>query len=124
MSLSELLFSLEGRIGRATWWKFNLALFGLSFLVGLIDGVIGTAPALSFIWMLVAMYPSLAVHTKRWHDRGKSGWWNLILLLPVVSYIWGFIELGCLRGTTGKNTYGPDPVKPISYSEKALTHNP
>jgi uncharacterized membrane protein YhaH (DUF805 family) len=24
--------------------------------------------------------------------------------------IWGFVEIGCLRGTTGPNTYGPDPL--------------
>jgi len=24
--------------------------------------------------------------------------------------IWGFVEIGCLRGTAGSNTYGPDPL--------------
>jgi len=52
----------------------------------------------------------LAVYTKRWHDRNKSGWWSLILLIPIVGPIWMLVELGFLRGTEGTNNYGPDPI--------------
>jgi uncharacterized membrane protein YhaH (DUF805 family) len=77
--------------------------------------------------------------TKRLHDRGKSAWWLVVFyLVPgvlgqfaeaawfggaagmVMHYvlalaafaltIWGFVETGCLRGTAGLNTYGPDPL--------------
>jgi uncharacterized membrane protein YhaH (DUF805 family) len=27
-------------------------------------------------------------------------------------YIWGFVEMGCLRGTVGPNRFGPDPLAP------------
>jgi len=77
--------------------------------------------------------------TERLHDRGKSAWWLVVLylmpgvltqigaLLPLadatgtvlekvlalaasVLTIWGFVEIGFLRGTAGENSYGPDPL--------------
>jgi uncharacterized membrane protein YhaH (DUF805 family) len=59
---------------------------------------------------LVGVFIWLAVAAKRWHDRGKSGWWTLIVLVPFIGGIWMFVEAGCLRGTVGPNNYGPDPT--------------
>ena len=53
---------------------------------------------------------SLAIAVKRYHDRDKSGWWVLIIFLPVIGGIWYLIECGFLRGTDGNNDYGPDPL--------------
>jgi uncharacterized membrane protein YhaH (DUF805 family) len=39
----------------------------------------------------------------------------MVMLLSLVSLaisLWGFVELGCLRGTIGPNQYGPDPIAP------------
>jgi uncharacterized membrane protein YhaH (DUF805 family) len=78
----------------------------------------------------------LATGVKRLHDRDKSGWWILLfwfgpsllggsnqtmedspvsLVLALIGLgiaIWGFVELGCLRGTRGPNQYGSDPLEP------------
>jgi uncharacterized membrane protein YhaH (DUF805 family) len=62
------------------------------------------------ILVLLTLWPSLAVYTKRWHDRNKSGWWSLILFVPLVGAIWMLVELGFLRGTEGANRFGPDPI--------------
>jgi uncharacterized membrane protein YhaH (DUF805 family) len=62
------------------------------------------------IVLLLTLWPSLAIYTKRWHDRNKSGWWSLILLIPIIGGIWLLVELGFLRGTEGSNNYGPDPI--------------
>ena len=59
---------------------------------------------------LLFLYPALAVYAKRWHDRGKSGWWTLIGLVPIIGGIWLLVELGFLRGTEGPNQYGNDPL--------------
>jgi uncharacterized membrane protein YhaH (DUF805 family) len=53
---------------------------------------------------------SLAIAVKRYHDRDKSGWWALIIFLPVIGALWYLIECGFLRGTEGNNDYGPDPL--------------
>jgi uncharacterized membrane protein YhaH (DUF805 family) len=80
-----------------------------------------------------------SITTERLHDRDKSAWWLVVFYLvpgalgqlakaawfpgaagTVLHYvlalagfavtIWGFVEIGCLRGTAGSNTYGPDPL--------------
>ncbi|MCA9772145.1 MAG: DUF805 domain-containing protein, partial [Myxococcales bacterium] len=43
-------------------------------------------------------------------DRDKSGWWSALLIIPVIGWIWGLVEIGMLEGTVGPNRYGPDPI--------------
>ena len=59
---------------------------------------------------LLAIWPGLAIQIKRWHDRGKSGWWVLIGLIPIIGFWWVLIECGFLSGDEGPNEYGPDPL--------------
>ncbi|MBV7329929.1 DUF805 domain-containing protein [Chloroflexi bacterium TSY] len=58
----------------------------------------------------MALWPNLAVSAKRWHDRDKSGWWSLIVLIPIIGVIWMLIEVGFLEGTNGPNRFGPEPA--------------
>jgi uncharacterized membrane protein YhaH (DUF805 family) len=57
---------------------------------------------------LVFLWPNYAICTKRWHDRGKSGWWSLIILIPIIGAIWMLVECGFLSGEDGSNHYGPN----------------
>lgn len=107
------LLTYEGRFNRARYWAFALAYIGVAILLGIVDRVIGSEVGiLGLLFALAALYPSICVGIKRWHDRGKSGWWTLIVLIPVIGWIWAFVELGCLKGTDGPNSYGPDPLAP------------
>ncbi len=117
MDLKWLLFSFEGRINRLPYWCVALVAFalgaGLNFAVGdLGPGRPMTAgPAiLETLFVLLFVWIGLAVQIKRWHDRDKSGWWALMNLIPIVGTIWVLIECGFLRGTPGRNRYGPDPL--------------
>jgi uncharacterized membrane protein YhaH (DUF805 family) len=58
---------------------------------------------------LLSLWIGLAVYVKRCHDRGKSGWWLLLMLIPFVGIIWWLVDLGILEGQQGANKYGPDP---------------
>ena len=73
-------------------------------------------PFWDFVWrfglMCLVGYPLLAIHAKRWHDRNKSLWWQLISLIPIIGPIWVSIELGFLKGTKGINRYDPEYVPP------------
>jgi uncharacterized membrane protein YhaH (DUF805 family) len=126
--------SFAGRIPRKTFWLAYLVMLIFSWLLMfLLMTIFGASlmpdPSLSpeaqaaaaqdmvgklaipyIILMLIILWPSLAVYTKRWHDRNKSGWWSLILFVPLVGAIWFLVELGFLRGTEGPNRYGPDPI--------------
>lgn len=101
-------FSIEGRVGRGDFWK---KLILPVFVIALILGVAFRGNAmLSLIFNLLVLWPSIAVSVKRWHDRDKSGWWVLIGLIPVLGWIWAFVENGFLKGTEGPNRFGPSPV--------------
>jgi len=54
-------------------------------------------------------WASLALTVKRWHDRGKSGAWALLGLIPIVGWTWQGIKCGFLEGTLGPNRFGPSP---------------
>ncbi len=115
-TISQILFSFEGRIGRLSYW---LSVIGLSFSWGIfgyfVDDIgITRLPepdrllsTLSGIYGLAILWVSFAVQVKRWHDRDKSGWWCLINLMPVIGTLWSFIELGLLSGDDELNRYGP-----------------
>lgn len=155
MSWSQYLFSFRGRINRARYWRFVglTLLFTAAMLAGIGIGAsrgVGRTPplvpivvgVLVFAAFIVFVVASLAIYTKRLHDRGKSAWWLVLFtLLPATTNvlaraaetlstpsaqalgaligliglpfsIWGFIEIACLRGTEGTNRYGADPLGP------------
>jgi uncharacterized membrane protein YhaH (DUF805 family) len=51
------------------------------------------------------------VGAKRCHDRNRSGWFQLISLVPIVGALWLLFDLGILRGTDGPNRFGPAPLR-------------
>jgi len=115
MDWKYLLTSFEGRIGRRSFWMTILAFLVGSIVLRILDGVLNTPSfygtgVLGGLFALALIYPALALYAKRWHDRGKSGWWSLIALIPIIGSIWLLVELGFLKGTPGPNAYGPDPV--------------
>lgn len=127
MSVKDVLFTFQGRIPRRTYWLWSLVpAFVIAVLAGLLMPFFMTpapagealaepqlSPAGSIVMLLLylpLLWIALAVGIKRWHDRGKSGWWMLIGLIPFIGGIWVFVECGCLRGTVGPNEYGSDPT--------------
>ncbi len=111
-TLAQIYLSLHGRLSRRDFWIFGvLALVGVAVLALLLLGIAGVRerPA-DIIVNLLLFWPGLAVSVKRWHDRGKSGWWVLVALVPVIGWLWALIENGFLRGTIGANRFGADPL--------------
>jgi uncharacterized membrane protein YhaH (DUF805 family) len=113
-----LLLSLEGRIPRSTYWlKFFVPVIVLAIIAGVLDSVLGTGSPEGFgggiisgLLGLALIWPSIATGVKRLHDRDMSGWWLLIQLIPVVGFFFWLIVIGILKGTTGPNRFGPDPL--------------
>ena len=106
-------FCFEGRARRKEFWMFILCNAIVAAILGALDSVIGVKIAnsigiLVLIYDLAILLPSLGVCVRRLHDIGKSGWWVLISLIPLVGAIW-LIVLFCKEGVKGDNEYGPDP---------------
>ena len=126
--MTNLLFGFQGRTNRAKFWLVALIILVIEFILfGALGSMIGMSAdpeqALNAIgpvaWIvivvfgIVAPWISVAVAVKRYHDRNKSGWWVLIVFVPVIGGLWYLIECGFLRGTPGPNNYGPDPLAAV-----------
>jgi uncharacterized membrane protein YhaH (DUF805 family) len=116
MDLAEW-FSFRGRIARRTWWLgYFLPILGLSILAFLVDAMLGLVVwpegggPVQLIVGLATLVGGLAGGAKRWHDRDCSGWWQLVLLIPAIGWLWNLVAVGFLRGNPGPNRFGPDPL--------------
>jgi uncharacterized membrane protein YhaH (DUF805 family) len=112
----QFYLTAQGRVNRKQLWlRLIVPAFIINLVLLMIDAATGTynneygIGLLSGIFGLAIIVPSILVYIKRWHDRDKSGWWMLILLVPIVGAIWFLIELGFLPGTPGPNRFGPPP---------------
>ena len=106
----------SGRARRKEYWMF--ALFNILFSIAatIADYTLfgsGTG-AISILYSLALLIPSLAVGVRRLHDVGKSGWFTLILFVPLVGAVW-LLVLYCTEGTDGSNEYDPDPKAAFAY---------
>jgi len=106
--------NFKGRARRSEYWYFALGNLILFIIAAVIDNVAG----INFdpipygpIYLLVGLatfIPSLAVLVRRLHDVGKSGWFLLLNLIPVVSLYLVYLVY-IKKGDVGDNQYGPDP---------------
>ena len=131
--LTRKYCSFKGRASRSEFWwfcLFTLILNMIVALVGLLLPALGSiVSAVQALWLLL---PTVGVTTRRLHDRNLSGWWQVLPLAAVLPAIAGAVlgadgllvlagsaaalaSLGLLvvyvlKGTTGPNRFGPDPL--------------
>lgn len=83
------------------WW----AMLFCSLVSLALSAILGT---LAYLWSLAILLPTLAVNVRRLHDIGKSGWWYLIILVPLAGSI-VLLVLCCQDSVPGRNQWGPNP---------------
>ena len=126
---AELFLSSNGRLSRTPFLIAAGVLIGVAVLY---EANAGYTPHWLTGWLV---YPALlfsgaCVLSKRLHDRGRSGWWALLILVAVVAVwpqpehfldflfslvlIWAIVELGVMGGEQGANRYGANPLKVVS----------
>ena len=113
-SLARDLFAFGGRVCRQKFWLMqaviSLAAISLEACIGVISFLSGnlqtvvvgsmtvTVESIAMSWIGgIAWWMILAVWVKRWHDRGKSGWWSLLLLIPIFDVPEGGVTYGTWR---------------------------
>ena len=113
------LFSLKGRIRRATFVWSSLLLFALIWVA--LSQVAFAEPesgqmvfwAFAFFGVIgMSIYCLIALAVKRIHDVGHSGWWVLLGFITTL-YALGFIFLCFWAGNEEDNKYGPPPVREV-----------
>lgn len=143
MDWQTLFFTTGGRIGRRQFIAAVVAYVCVTVLalflgVLLLTSTSTSAPLMLYVGanILVSLvfFSSLTVTIKRLHDRDKSGWWAVpLVLLPGLLngaagvgvepstgivlrsiagllVLWWLVELVCLPGTKGPNRFGPEPT--------------
>jgi uncharacterized membrane protein YhaH (DUF805 family) len=98
----------EGRASRPEYWWFFLAYIVLYAIAAAIDAALETGFVLAGIVGLVFFIPLITAAIRRLHDTGRSGWWYLIVFIPLVGFIILIVFLAT-EGQPGQNEYGPPP---------------
>lgn len=98
----------SGRARRTEYWMFFLFNFLAGIVFGVLDGALGMSGTLGGLYNLAVLIPGLAVLIRRLHDTGRSGWWWLIALVPLVGIIVLIVFL-CGDSQPGENRYGANP---------------
>lgn len=93
-----------GRSTRQEYWMFVLVYVGVAIVVGVIAAAL-KMEILTALFSLATIIPSIAIATRRLHDIGKSGWWQLISLVPIIGPIVLIVWLA--TKSTEDNEYGP-----------------
>lgn len=93
----------NGRASRPEFWWFALACFLVAVVFNLLR-----LELLGALVNLALLLPSLAVGSRRLHDIGKSGWFQLIWLIPFIG--WAIMIYWLVQPSAGPNEYGEGPA--------------
>jgi uncharacterized membrane protein YhaH (DUF805 family) len=114
----------NGRAARPEFWWFVLANLIVALVINVVVGVIagrGTGQVVSDLYSLAVFLPSLGVSIRRLHDTNRTGWWYLLIFIPVIGWI-VLIVFWAMAGDPGPNNHGPNPQNPDP--EPALHFDP
>jgi uncharacterized membrane protein YhaH (DUF805 family) len=98
--------NFNGRARRSEYWFWVLATVIVSIIAGIIDAIIGVQ-ILQWIVVVATIVPNLAVGARRLHDTDKSGWLQLIGIIPLIGWIVLIVFYAMDSGPDNK--YGPNP---------------
>ncbi len=107
--------TFSGRARRSEYWWWYLFVSLVFVVAGILDRAIGLTYSdltigggwIATIALIVFLIPNLAVSVRRLHDTGRSGWWLLIGLVPVIGF---FVLLYFfVLDSENDNQYGPYP---------------
>ena len=106
--------TLSGRSSRSEFWYWTLYYF--LCLAAILAA--GTLAGEDLVWIgyvvfaLLNFMPSLAVTVRRLHDIDRSGWWYLLIFVPIIGPFAAILLIAwfTIRGTVGENRFGPDPL--------------
>ena len=107
--------TFSGRASRPEFWYFWLTCFLVNFIFNVIVQLVGPESAASNIVAIVQglfglaiIIPHIAVVVRRLHDTNRTGWWFLIVFIPLIGAIILLLWLASAP-TPGTNMYGPQP---------------
>lgn len=100
--------TFEGRASRSEYWYFVLFQFIVSVAALLLDSAFNSSGIFWLLACLALALPLLSAQVRRLHDIGRSGWYALLSLLPLVGPI-VLIVWSCKPSVKEQNDFGPPP---------------
>jgi len=104
--------NFSGRACRSEYWFWALFVVLVDIAAGIIDAALWTYAITSLV-DLALFLPGLALAVRRLHDLDRSGWWFLLVFIPIVGFII-LIVWACTKGTEGPNRFGPDRLAELA----------
>ena len=119
------IISFNGRIGRLRYLAYAMGInFALMAVMGVVVGVtIGTTAfmagsteglstlgvVIGLVFYIAIIVVSVMFMKRRLNDLNRSGWWGLLVIVPLVGLLLA-IYLMFFPGTDGDNNWGPAPT--------------
>ncbi len=102
--------NFSGRAPRSEYWYWALFAFLVSIGADIIDFILfqGANTPISYLVSLALLLPGVAVSVRRLHDIDRTGWWLLIVFTVIGIFV--LLYWDCVKGTTGPNRFGDDPL--------------
>jgi uncharacterized membrane protein YhaH (DUF805 family) len=118
--------NFKGRTSRGGFWWYVLAYMIVAILLSFVDSAVfgsgsaemsaGDGVAVSYnsgplvsLWILANLIPGIAISARRLHDTDRTGWLQLLGLIPLLGWIF-LIYVYVQKGTEGDNRFGADPL--------------
>ncbi|NOQ46762.1 MAG: DUF805 domain-containing protein [Desulfobulbaceae bacterium] len=123
-TLKNRYAAFKGRATRSEYWYFLLFSIIIALILTALDSMIinpllGIQPLvetartgiLGTLFSFGTLIPSVALAIRRLHDIGKSGWWILLGVIPIVNIIGIFVLLYFFikDSQPGENQFGLNP---------------
>ena len=116
--LTNKYIDFNGRARRKEYWMWTLYVTLINILAMILDDMLGLnfellGEDLGYGWLylitgIINFIPGLSIVVRRLHDVGKSGWFFLIILIPIIGWI-GILILLCSDGDKEENKWGTNP---------------
>ena len=116
--LTNKYADFNGRARRKEYWMWTLYYTIVLLFAMVLDNVLGLnfelfGQDLGYGWHYITvaithLIPGLGIVIRRLHDVGKSGWFYLIILIPLIGFIWVLV-LFCTDGVKEDNKWGSNP---------------
>tara|TARA_R110002072_G_scaffold33030_5_gene100223 strand:+ start:7703 stop:8194 length:492 start_codon:yes stop_codon:yes gene_type:complete len=100
-------FTIEGRATRREYWVFLLQSFVVAFILGVFSGLLlpqDIGMLVSTVIMILLTPACFCLTIRRIHDTGKSGWWFLLLFIPIVGLL-AYLYF-VFAGSSEEDTFG------------------
>jgi uncharacterized membrane protein YhaH (DUF805 family) len=98
--------NFSDRARRKQYWMFTLFSVLISIAIAIFEAFLGTF-FIGALFSLAVLVPSISIAARRLHDTGRSGWWQLIILVPLIGLIVLIVFL--VQDSKEDNEYGPNP---------------